>query len=74
MIRRWRSGSGTGFVSFPANHYTNIAHTQLSLNLKVCDSPDQAAHYHILGIFVVGYACVPELSWLQSTEGFLITV
>jgi hypothetical protein len=42
------------------NLHSIAAHSHLSPSLEVCDSPDQAAHYHILGLF--------KLGWSQSKE------
>jgi hypothetical protein len=50
-IRGW-SGTRAGFFRVlllsPANHHLTIAHTHLSSYQEMCDSPDQAAHYHTL--------------------------
>jgi hypothetical protein len=35
---------------------------------KVCDSFDQAAHYHFLGIYVGGASSDLALGWLQGKE------
>jgi hypothetical protein len=34
---------------YPANHNSTLLHTHLSPPHEVCDSPEQAAHYHIRG-------------------------
>jgi hypothetical protein len=34
----------------------------------VCDSPNHAAQYHILGLEVEGFISDPALGWLQSEE------
>jgi hypothetical protein len=31
----------------------------------VCESPEQAAHYHIFGFYVACFKVGPSLGWLQ---------
>jgi hypothetical protein len=48
-----QSGTGTGFspssLVFPVSIIPPLLHTDLSLPREMCDSSDQAAHYHTLG-------------------------
>jgi hypothetical protein len=66
----WQSGTGTGFslrvIRFsPVNINPPLLHTHLSPPHQVCDSPDQAAHYHTLST-KLGASC---LTWhLSRTE------
>jgi hypothetical protein len=45
----------------PHNHH-------LSPPRQACDSSYQAAHYHILGLYIGGFYSVPALGWLQNTR------
>jgi hypothetical protein len=40
----------------------------LSPPLDACDSPEQRARYHVLGLQVLGSISSKALGWLQSTE------
>jgi hypothetical protein len=45
-----QSGTGTGFSpSSPVNIIPPLLRTHLSPPHEVCDSPDQATHYHTVG-------------------------
>jgi hypothetical protein len=55
MKRRWSSLSQTFFGFAPLIIIPPLRHTHLSPSPELCDSPDHAAHYHILG-------------WMQSEK------
>jgi hypothetical protein len=42
-----------------------LLHTNISTPHVLCDSPDQAAHYHILVLQVAVFILDPVLGWLQ---------
>jgi hypothetical protein len=70
MKWQWRRLSHQFLPFISLNHYTtNIL---LSLTPVVCNNPYQAAHYHILGIQVVGLIFNPTHSWLQNSELFIL--
>jgi hypothetical protein len=46
-----------------------LLHTHESPPPEVCDSPDQAAHYHNLGPHVAGFTSDAALGWLRSAGG-----
>jgi hypothetical protein len=66
-----KSGTGAGFTPsffcFPLLIIIPpLLHTHLLLPPEMCDSPDQAAHYHVLDLYVGGFTSDPELGWLQN--------
>jgi hypothetical protein len=55
----------------PAKHQSTIApYIHLSLTTEMCESPDQAAHYHTLGFKVRSFISDLALSWLQWKKLF----
>jgi hypothetical protein len=44
----YRSRFISEFFSFPTSHHPSLLHTDLSPPREVCESPDQATHYHTL--------------------------
>jgi hypothetical protein len=72
-IHGGQSGIGTGFSpSFynfpPLIIIPPLLHTHLSPLFEACDSPDQAAQHHILGLQVGGFISVPALGWAVSAD------
>jgi hypothetical protein len=62
------AGFSVCFFGFPSLiMIPPLLHICLLLPLEVCDSPDQAAHYHILG-----FVSDPALGWLQSAEVYIL--
>jgi hypothetical protein len=59
-----QTGTGTGFT--PTSLYPVpciLLHIHLSPPHEVCDSPDQAAHYHTLGSKLGGFISDTTLGW-----------
>jgi hypothetical protein len=48
-----------------------LPHTYLSLSIEMCDSPDHAAHYHILGVQIMDFDFDPAPGLLQNVEVIL---
>jgi hypothetical protein len=67
-----RNGIGVGisriFLGFPPLIIiTPLLHNPfIAPPPEVCDSPDHAAQYHILGLYVVRFTSAPILGWLQK--------
>jgi hypothetical protein len=71
QIRRgpkWRwSRLFPGFIRFSRNNH-HIYHCVIPIctSPELCDSPDQAAHYHIFDLSFEGFIFDPKLGLLQS--------
>ena len=72
MKWQWRRLSTHFFPYTSPNHYSTTALS--SMVLVVCNSPYQAAHYHILGIQVVGLISNPTHGWLQNNQVFILHI
>lgn len=70
-----RSGPGAGFSTsffgFPLLIITRpLIHPQLSPPFELCDSPDQAPHYHIPRFWSWRIHLCLALGWLQNNDAF----
>jgi hypothetical protein len=45
-----------------------LLHSRLSPISEVCNTRDQEAHYHIIGLWVWGFISDSALCWFQSKE------
>jgi hypothetical protein len=67
-----QSGTEAGFSPsssvFPANIITPLLHIHLSSPHKVCDSSDQAAHYHHLGHKLRASFLTQHFGWKLETD------
>jgi hypothetical protein len=67
-----QSGTGAGFSSsssvFPASIIPPLLHIQLSPPHEVCDSSDQAAHYHHLGPKLGASFLTRHFGWKQNEK------
>jgi hypothetical protein len=55
---------------YPANIIPPLLHIHLSLPHEVCDSSDQAAHYHNLGSKLGASFLTQHFGWKQDKKGF----
>jgi hypothetical protein len=65
-IRGGQSGTGAGIS--PANIIPPLLHIHLSPPREVCDSSDQAAHYHHLGPKLGASFPTRHFGWKQNNK------